>query len=153
MTIKRKDIQNGDIPYVFIRNRKLQQARNAQQAKLFLATLPLLQNDPNIPQVSKRYAQRKSLLLQGMQHDQVLVLIPKTADELDAEIKLKAINENLIAFPAKVGKREFGGEKFLQIPNPLQADLQCYFVIWSQAQDNESKLIAMDYITNAIIIS
>lgn len=107
------------IEFTIESKRKIKALQEGMRAN-FMAKLPMVLQDPNVPQISKNIAQRYAYKLDGMSREMQYLLVPKTADELSAEEKIKYINEEM----------EYGAE----IDN-LDEDHMTYIVLFHTARD------------------
>lgn len=136
--IRPQDLKCSTDPDIYIQYRSQAKALNEQEKAAFMANLPLILQDMTKPQVSKNFAQRKALRLSGMKRDEVFAMVPKTAEEYDAEQAVQLINNE--QFPASL----FDGE---------QKDWMTYLVVIASAVDNKVKFATIEKIKNMIILS
>ena len=94
--------------------------------------------DPNIPTISKQFAMRYALKLDGLDRETVNILVPPTYEELDAKNKIILINNN----------DETGAE----IDN-IDEDHNTYLVMFERALDNETKDLAIERRKQALIMT
>lgn len=102
----------------------------------FAAKLPIILQDPNTPEISKKIAQRYAYRLDGMSREMQYLLVPKSADELMAEEKVEFINEDM----------DYGAE----IDNPDE-DHMTFLVLFESARDTKTKRRAIANRKQALI--
>ena len=85
---------SGIDPDITIISKRKLDDRNRQLMTSMAAQWPMIQQDPNIPQVSKNIFFRKLLELQGIPRDEVLITIPRTPDEMRAIDYLELLNNH-----------------------------------------------------------
>ena len=102
----------------------------------YMAKLPLILQDQNLPQISKKIALRYAYKLDWMQRDYINVLIPMTVEELNAETKITLINNEDMLW-AEV--------------DSFEEDHYTYLVMFERARDNKVKQEAIKRRKDAIV--
>ena len=137
VTIRPDDLKCSTDPDIYVEFKSKAKALNEQEKAGFMATLPLLLQDPSTPKISKKFALRKAMRLNGMKRDEVYAQVPKDGDELSADYAVQLINKEV--FPQSI----FDGE---------QKDWMTYLVILSSAIDNRVKFATIEKVKNMLII-
>jgi hypothetical protein len=137
VNIRPDDLKCATDPDIYVEFKSKAKALNEQEKAGFMATLPLLLQDPNTPKISKKFALRKSMRLNGMKRDEVYAQVPKDGDELNADNAVQLINRE--KFPASL----FDGER---------KDWMTYMVVIQSAIDNPVKFATLEKIKNIIIL-
>lgn len=76
---------------------KLQHAAEREKARVeFASVIPQLLQDPTIPLVSKNFARRHLFRLHNIDQEQIDILVPKTPDEMDAEMENELLVRNMM---------------------------------------------------------
>lgn len=124
---KKKDfLWKEDFDIKIISSAEKENLKNQQKAD-FYAIAPQMLSNPSTPEVSKRYIRRKMLRLTGLSEDEILVMEPKSPDELKAENDVIALNK---------GKK---------IPKPISwQDHLTYIFAYHSANDSIEKWQAID---------
>jgi hypothetical protein len=137
VTIRPDDLKCSTDPDIYVEFKSKAKALNEQEKAGFMATLPLLLQDPSTPRISKKFALRKSMRLNGMKRDEVYAQVPKDGDELTADYAVQLINKE--TFPQSI----FDGE---------QKDWMTFLVILSSAIDNKVKFATIEKVKNMLIL-
>lgn len=136
--IRPKDLECATDPDIYVQFKSQANALNEKEKAAFMANLSLILGNPNSPRISKDFAQRKALRLSGMRRDEVYAMVPKTAEEMDADDAVQLINRG--TFPSSI----FDGE---------QKDWQTYLVVLQSAIDNPVKFKTIEKVKNMIILT
>ena len=67
---------------------------NRENKANFMAIYPLIAQDPSLPRISKTYALRKLLKLNGLTKGEISIIAPMSAEEMEARQQLELINRN-----------------------------------------------------------
>ncbi len=135
--LRKKDIDCATDPDIYVQYRSQAKALSEQEKAGFMATLPLILQDPSTPKISKKFAYRKAMRLNGMKRDEVYAQVPKDGDEMAADDAVQLINKG--QFPSSI----FDGER---------KDWMTYLVVVSSAVDNKVKFAVIEKIKNMIIL-
>jgi len=92
----KKDIVGQEDPDIIIRSKLEAEMERQKKLMTHLQAMPMILENPAIPQSAKLETQRTALRLSGRNKEEIDMLIPPTPDELDAE------NENKILAMDKV---------------------------------------------------
>jgi hypothetical protein len=133
---RKDDFMGSQDPDVVIESEGQVKAMREQQKLQFQAQLPIILQDPNTPTISKNYAKRYAFKLMGLSREQIAVLVPLTYEELDAQNKVKLINEN--------------NPLALQI-DEMNVDHYTYLIYFDTALDTPTKYRAIEQRKRAII--
>ena len=123
---------------IIIESKKYIEQLREKQKVSFMAKLPLLLQDPNIPTISKKIALRYSLKLDWMQKDYINVMVPPTTEELNAQEKIKLINNE---------------NELWVLVDDINEDHYTYLILFEKARDNDIKQKAIENRKQAIIMS
>lgn len=110
-------------PDIKIVSKKIEQEENREQLAYMMAQRPMIQQDPNIPQVSKNIYKRKLDELNWVDNDMIYAFTPYTRDERRALDYVELINNDIMP------------ESLFQ---PWM-DLETYWIYLSHANDTETK--------------
>lgn len=125
-------------PDIVIESKKNIEQLRKQQQIAFAAKLPLILQDPNIPQISKLFAMRYSLRLDWMNREYISIIIPDTVDELNAKQKLPLL--------------DMDDMDWAEIES-LDEDHFTYLMIFERARDTKAKKEAIERRKQAIILT
>ena len=81
-------------PDIIVESKKYIEQMRAKQQVAFAAKLPIILQDPAIPQISKKFALRYSLKLDGIDKEYIKILVPESYEELDANQKVTLLDNN-----------------------------------------------------------
>lgn len=123
---------------IVIESRKYVEQLREKQKISFMAKLPLLLQDPNIPTISKKIALRYSLKLDWMQKDYINVMVPPTTDELSAQQKISLINNE---------------DNDGALIDNMDEDHYTYLILFEKARENSVKQKAIENRKQAIMMS
>lgn len=137
LTFRKWDFIAGFDPDVKVVSKRTAESLRANEKLSFQAKLPLLLQDPTIPEVSKKIAMRKALRLDWFKPDEILTMIPPTYEELDAKKKIEYINAEM--------------EEWYEVDN-MDVDHMTYIIMFAKAVDNKYKEEAIRRRKEAYII-
>ena len=135
---KRDDFIWWEMVDIVVESRKYIEQLREKQKISFMAKLPLILQDANIPTISKKIAMRYSLKLDWMQRDYINIMIPPTVEELNAEQKITLINNE---------------NDLWAVVDDIAEDHYTYLVLFERARDNSVKQKAIENRKQAIILS
>ena len=133
---KKDDFIWGENIDIVVESRKVVEQQRMKMKVDYMAKLPLILQDQNLPQISKKIALRYAYKLDWMQRDYINVLIPMTVEELNAETKITLINNEDMLW-AEV--------------DSFEEDHYTYLVMFERARDNKVKQEAIKRRKDAIV--
>jgi len=92
---KKADMISGYDPDIVVKSKRQEQEENREKLAYMMAQRPLLQQDPNVPQVSKNIFKRKLDGLNWVPRDLVYAYTPLTRDEHRALNYVELINNEI----------------------------------------------------------
>lgn len=92
-----------------------------------MAIFPILIQMPEMPEMSRRYLYRKSLRLSGIDHKEINNIVPKSPEEITAEMHVEMINRNIVP----------------ELDN-LDEDHMTFILIYQKAMDTAAKQAATE---------
>lgn len=124
--LNRTDLIFANEPEIIVESKRQADTRRLQERAGFLAKLPLILSDSSTPTITKHYALRKAYRLDGLNKDEIALLVPKSYEETMAEETARIIETG--NFPKSLLNRDI-----------LAQEIKTYLVILEQMQDGYIK--------------
>ena len=134
--LSKKDFISNLTPYITVSQKSDVDSLNEKNKANFMAIEPIIQQDPNIPVVSKLFARRKLLKMNWLTKGEISVMVPQTPEEMDAMQQVELLNRNMSI--------EIGS---------LDEDHMTYLVIYQRAYNTDAKMVAIEMRKQAYIES
>lgn len=93
-TILQKDFITKQDPDIKIGSKLEMEQQRLRDRVAFAAIMPIINQDPTKPTVSKRFAERHLLRLYNLPPDQIAILSPETPDEMRSKMENELLNNN-----------------------------------------------------------
>lgn len=135
--LRRDDFLGIQDPDIYIDSEANISAKREKDKLSFQAQLPLILSDPSIPQISKTYALRYSLKLNGVPREMIKIMTFNNT-EVDARNKVALLNANDMA----------GAEI-----DDINEDHLTYLIMFENALDTPAKMEAIRRRREAIILA
>jgi len=120
-TITRKEFITLEDPDIQIGSKMEMEKARAREKVAYASIMPLINQDPTKPAVSKRFAERRLLKLYGLSPEEIQVISPDTVDESRAKMENELLQRN---------------EK---VEIEISEDHQSHNVIHSQCEDSVAR--------------
>lgn len=128
LEIAAKDINKYGNPYIKIMSKRKENERNIKRVTSMKAYLPLLMQDPNAPEITKKIFKREMMRLEWLDHEFIMAIEWLTPSERHAKEMVEIINQDMK--PKKLIKP--------------WVDLQTLWIYLQKARDTKEKEIAIN---------
>ncbi len=129
ISIKQDKFDTQIDPDIKISSKAEVKTRRKQEWANLMALLPLIEQNPNIPEISKLFYLRNILKYNWVDNELIEIYVPPTVDEKTAYEELNLLNNNELWKPL--------------IPS-LDQDHLAYIIIYSQALNTDAKYTAIE---------
>jgi len=128
INIKQDKFDTKIDPDIVIKSKANVLVKKRQEAANLMALLPLIQQNPNIPEISKLIYLRTILINNWISQETVEIYVPNTVDEVKAKEEVHLLNENELREP---------------LIWSLEEDHLSYIIIYQQALNTNAKWTAI----------
>jgi len=129
INIKKDKFDTMIDPDIVIKSKWDVLVKRRQEAANLMALLPLIQQNPSIPEISKLIYLRTILINNGISPEVVEIYVPDTIDEVKAKEEVQLLNENELREP---------------LIWSLDEDHISYIITYQQALDTNAKWTAIE---------
>lgn len=134
--LRKKDFVSNLTPYINVSQKSDVDSLNEKNKANFMAIEPMLQQDPNIPTVSKLFAKRKLFKMNWLTKWEISIMVPQTPEEMDAMQQVELLNKDI---PITIWS--------------LDEDHMTYLIIYQRAYNTDAKMLAIEMRKQAYIES
>ena len=136
-TVKLTDISTSEDINITVINKSDKDSLDEQERLWFMATAPMILQDPTTPTISKAFAKRKMFKLNWIDKDEVMIMVPPSIEEMKAMEDIELLNMN---------------EEVWDIDD-MDEDHLTYIYIYKRALDTDAKRKAISARQKAYILS
>lgn len=134
--LSKKDFVSSLTPYITVLQKSDVDSLNEKNKANFMAIEPMLQQNPNIPRISKLFATRKLMKMNWLTKWEISTMVPQTPEEMDAMQQVELLNRDM---PVEIWS--------------LDEDHMTYLVIYQRAYNTDAKMMAIEMRKQAYIES
>lgn len=136
-TVKLTDISTEDDINVTVLNKSDKDTLEEKEKLWFMATAPMILQNPETPAISKAFATRKMFKLNWVEKDEVMLMVPPSVEEMRAMEDIELLNANEEVWPIE----------------DMNEDHLTYIYIYKRALDTDAKRKAVAARQQAYILS
>jgi len=147
--LSKADFVSNKTPLIRISQKSDIDNLNRENKANFMAIYPLIAQDPSLPRISKTYALRKLLKLNGLTKGEISIIAPMSAEEMEARQQLELINRNQAVEVWSLDEDHFTYlivyQRAFNTPAKFAAiemRKQAYILSWQQERDAQAAMIA-----------
>lgn len=136
IVLTKSDFVSNKTPLIRISQKSDIDNLNKENKANFMAIYPLISQDPALPKISKTYALRKLLKLNGLTKGEISILAPMSAEEMEARQHLELLNRDIMVEVWSLDEDHF-----------------TYLIVYQRAFNTPAKYAAIEMRKQAYILS